>query len=81
MLNRIVLKWPLSFKALKYSFSVFIWSEKFNFKLLGAKRKMLYIRDQPYRAVNTFHQGYENQSGIDVSRKSRCLFWDPYKNT
>ena len=33
----------------------------------------------PYRAVNTFHHGYKNQSVNYVYNKSRCLFWDPYK--
>jgi len=33
----------------------------------------------PYRAVNTFHHGYKNQSVNDVYSKGRCLFWDPYK--
>jgi hypothetical protein len=33
-----------------------------------------------YRAVNTFHHGYKNQSVNDVQSKSRCLFWDPYKS-
>jgi hypothetical protein len=28
----------------------------------------------PYRAVNTFHHGYKNQSVNDVQNKSRCLF-------
>jgi hypothetical protein len=31
----------------------------------------------PYRAVNTFHHGYKNQSDNDVQSKGRCLFWDP----
>jgi len=33
----------------------------------------------PYRAVNTFHYGYKNQSVNEVLSKSRCLFWNPYK--
>jgi len=33
----------------------------------------------PYRAVNTFHLGYKNQSVYDVSGTSRCLFSDKYK--
>jgi hypothetical protein len=28
----------------------------------------------PYRAVNTFHHGYKNQSVNDVYRKGRSLF-------
>ena len=30
----------------------------------------------PYRAVNTFHLGYKNQSVYAVSGTSRCLFSD-----
>jgi hypothetical protein len=37
---------------------------------------MLY---SPYRAVNTFHHGYKNQSVNDVESKGRCLFLDPHK--
>ena len=33
----------------------------------------------PYRAVNTSHRGYENQSVYGVSGTSRCLFSDKYK--
>jgi len=29
----------------------------------------------PYRAVNTFHLGYKNQSVYALSGTSRCLFW------
>ena len=32
-----------------------------------------------YRAVNTFHLGYKNQSVYAVSGTSRCLFSDKYK--
>ena len=32
-----------------------------------------------YRAVNTFHLGYKNQSVYAVSDTSRCLFSDKYK--
>jgi hypothetical protein len=32
------------------------------FNLLKRKRNLLYIRNRPYRAVNTFHHGYKNQS-------------------
>ena len=28
----------------------------------------------PYRAVNTFHHGYKNQSLNDVYSTGRCLF-------
>jgi hypothetical protein len=33
----------------------------------------------PYRAVNTFHLGYKNQSVFYVSGTSRCLFSDKHK--
>jgi len=33
----------------------------------------------PYRAVNTLHLGYKNQSFYAVSGTSRCLFSDKYK--
>jgi len=33
----------------------------------------------PYRAVNTFHLGYKNQSVYAVSGTSRCLFSDKYR--
>jgi hypothetical protein len=33
----------------------------------------------PYRAVNTFHLGYKNQSVYGVSGTSRSLFSDKYK--
>ena len=33
----------------------------------------------PYRAVNTFHHGYKNQSVNDIQGESYCLFRDPYK--
>ena len=36
-------------------------------------------RPSPYRAVNTFHFGYKNQSVYAVSGTSRCLFSDKYK--
>ena len=36
-------------------------------------------RPSPYRAVNTFHLGYKNQSVYAVSGTSRCLFSDKYK--
>jgi len=37
------------------------------------------VKDSPYRSVNTFHLGYENQSIYAVSGTSRCLFADIYK--
>ena len=36
-------------------------------------------RPSPYRAVNTFHLGYKNQSVYAVSGTIRCLFSDKYK--
>ena len=32
-----------------------------------------------YRALNTFHHSYKNQSINDVYSKGRCLFRDTYK--
>jgi len=47
--------------------------------LLKTKRRMLYLKTSPYRAVNTFHLGYKNQLVYAVSGTSRCLFSDKYK--
>jgi hypothetical protein len=55
----------------------FIFKAYFN--LLKTKRSLLYIRNQPYRTLNTFHHGYKNQSVNDVYSKGRRLFCDPYK--
>jgi len=33
-----------------------------HFNLLETKRNLVYIRSQPYRAVNTIHHGYKNQT-------------------
>jgi hypothetical protein len=33
----------------------------------------------PYRAVNTFHLGYKNQSVYALSGTIHGLFWDKYK--
>ena len=38
-------------------------------------------RPSSYRAVNTFHLCYKNQSVYTVSGTSRCLFSDKYKTT
>jgi hypothetical protein len=46
---------------------------------LKTKRRPLYLKTQSYRAVNTFHLGYKNQSVYAVSGTSRCLFSDKYK--
>jgi hypothetical protein len=45
---------------------------------LKTKRRPLYLRPSPYRAVNTFHLGYKNRSFYAVSGTSRCLFSDKY---
>ena len=55
---------------------------KFLFQYLPfhkTKRRTLYIKTQAYRAVNTFHLVYKNQSVYAVSGTSRCLFSDKYK--
>jgi len=36
-------------------------------------------RPSLYRAVNTFHLGYKNQSVMLYGGRIRCLFWDKYK--
>ena len=46
---------------------------------LKTKCKLLYLKTQSYRAVNTFHLGYKNQSVYAVSGTIRCLFSDKYK--
>ena len=46
---------------------------------LKTKSRPLYLKTQSYRAVNTFHLGYKNQSVYAVSSTSRCLFSDKYK--
>ena len=48
--------------------------ENIAFNPLKTKR-----RPSPYRAVNTFHLDYKNQSVYAVSGTSRCLFSDKYK--
>jgi hypothetical protein len=66
--------------ALSYSAAYPVFTEKrFFFKLLNNKRNLLYIRNQSYRAVNTFHHSYKNQSVNEVYSKGRCLFLDPHK--
>ena len=49
------------------------------FDLLKTKRRLLYLKTQFVRAVDTFHLGYKNQSVYAVSGTSRCLFSDKYK--
>ena len=46
---------------------------------LKTKRRPLYLKTRPYRAVDTVHLGYKNQSVYAVSGTSRCLFSDKYK--
>ena len=46
---------------------------------LKMKLRPLYLRPSPYRAVNTFHLGYKNQSVYAVCGTSRCLFSDKYE--
>jgi len=43
------------------------------------KRRLLHLKISPYRAVNTFHLGYKNQSVYAASGTNRCLFSDKYK--
>jgi len=40
---------------------------------------MFYIRNQSVPRSEHFPPRLQNQSVNDVSNKSRCLFWDPYK--
>jgi hypothetical protein len=42
------------------------------FKRLKMKCRTLYLRPSSYRAVNTFHLGYKNQSVYAVSGTTRC---------
>ena len=46
---------------------------------LVMKSKFRVYRPSSYRAVNTFHLGYKNQSVYYISVTSRCLFSDPHK--
>ena len=46
---------------------------------LNTKRRLLYLKTQFVRAVNTFHLGYKNRSVYAVSGTSRYLFSDKYK--
>jgi len=46
---------------------------------LKTKHRPLYLKPSSYRAVNTFHFGYKNQSVYAVSGTGRCLFSDKYK--
>jgi hypothetical protein len=43
------------------------------------KRRQLYLKTHPYRAVNTFHLGYKNQSVYAVSGTSADRFIDPVR--
>ena len=51
----------------------------FDFNPLKTKRRPLYLKTISYRAVNTFHLGYKNQSVYAVSGTSRYLFPDECK--
>ena len=58
-----------------------IWQTDLKINPLKTKRRLLYLRPRSYRAVNTFHLGYKNQSVYAVSGTSRCLFSDkPFKD-
>ena len=46
---------------------------------LNTKRGLLSLKTSSYRAVNTFHLDYKNQSVYAVSGTSRRLFSDKYK--
>jgi hypothetical protein len=48
-------------------------------KPLKTNGRLFYLRPSPYRAVNTFHLGYKNQSVYAVSGTSRRLLSDKYK--
>ena len=52
-----------------------------NYQLTLQRRNIICLIQglSPYRAVNTFHLGYKNQSVYAVSGTSRCLFSDKYK--
>ena len=49
-----------------------------NLTLYSRSAHRFIYRRSPYRAVNTFHLGYKNQSVYAVSGTSRCLFSDKY---
>jgi hypothetical protein len=56
------------------------WS--YHYRTLTFKRRSadcFMKRPRTYRAVNTFHLGYKNQSVYYVNGTSRCLFSDKYK--
>jgi hypothetical protein len=56
-----------------------LWGYHFNGIPLKTKGRLFYLKPSPYRAVNTFHICYKNQSFYNVSGRSRCLFSDKYK--
>jgi hypothetical protein len=49
------------------------------FNPLKTKRRLLYLKAQPYGAVNTFHLGYKTETVYAVSATSRCLLSDKQK--
>jgi hypothetical protein len=61
----------------RHSYKVPLFLVDFNH--LKTKRRMFYLKTHPYRAANTFHLGYTNQSFYSVSGTSRCLFSDKNK--
>ena len=46
---------------------------------LNTKRRQLYLRTRPYRAVKAFHLCYKDQSVYAVSGTNHCFFSDKYK--
>ena len=52
---------------------------EYNTSLFNPLKTKSRLRPTSYRAVNTFHLGYKNQSVYAVSGTSRCLFSDKYK--
>ena len=52
---------------------------EYNTSLFNPLKTKSRLRPTSYRAVNTFHLGYKNQSVYAVSGTSRCLFSDKYE--
>ena len=46
---------------------------------LNTKSRLLHLKANSYRTVNTFHLGYKNQPVYGVSGTSCCLFSDKYE--
>jgi hypothetical protein len=66
----------LNIIVLKYEMEIALCTIK-SFNPFKTRGRLLYLKNQSYRAVNTFHLGYKNQS--DVSGTRRSLFSDKYK--